>query len=402
MSNSIVSSRMGLTKPSPSIAAKALVDDLRAKGHDILDFTIGEPDLATPAHICQSANEAIARGETKYTSTLGTPALRRAISNKLQRTLGLEYGSDEIVVGCGAKQVIFSALTASLEEGDEVIISAPYWVSYPDMVSMNGGKSVIVTCDADVGFKLTAQALEAAITPKTRWLILNSPNNPTGAVYTAGEMSAICAVLERNPHIWVLSDEIYEPYVYDGGTAVSPLQLMPSLKQRSLLINGMSKAYAMTGWRVGYGAGPRELVKAIGTILSQSSTCTSSVSQAAAVVALEGDQSCVREMVEIFERRRDRMAELLNDIPGIECSPSAGAFYIYASVKGLLGKQTETGKIIETDLDVVMFFLNKAGVAVLDGTAYGLSPYLRFSFATSLEVIEEGCARLKQAVESLR
>nr|WP_315595370.1 aminotransferase class I/II-fold pyridoxal phosphate-dependent enzyme [uncultured Cupriavidus sp.] len=402
MSNSIVSSRMGLIKPSPSIAAKALVDDLRANGHNILDFTIGEPDLATPAHICQAANDAIARGETKYTSTLGTPALRRAIANKLQRSLGVEYGSDEIVVGCGAKQIIFSALTASLEEGDEVIISAPYWVSYPDMVTMNGGKPVIVTCGADVGFKLTAQALEAAITPKTRWIILNSPNNPTGAVYTAEELDEICAVLERHPDVWVLSDEIYEPYVYDGGIAVSPLQLMPSLKQRSLLINGMSKAYAMTGWRVGYGAGPRELVKAIGTILSQSSTCTSSVSQAAAVVALDGDQSCVQEMVGIFEKRRDRMAALLNDIPGIECTPSAGAFYIYASVKGLLGKQTDTGTMLESDLDVVMFFLNKAGVAVLDGTAYGLSPYLRFSFATSLEVIEEGCARLKQAVESLR
>ncbi|WP_454753243.1 aminotransferase class I/II-fold pyridoxal phosphate-dependent enzyme [Cupriavidus necator] len=402
MHQSIISSRMGLIKPSPSIAAKALVDDLRAQGQNVLDFTIGEPDLPTPAHIGAAANAAIARGETRYTSTLGTPVLRRAIAAKLGRTLGLDYGADEIVVGCGAKQVIFSALTASLEDGDEVIISAPYWVSYPDMVTMNGGTPVIVRCDADVGFKLTAAALEAALTPRTRWLILNSPNNPTGAVYTAAELRDLCAVLERHPHVWLMSDEIYEPYVYDGGTAVSPLTLMPALKQRSLLINGMSKAYAMTGWRVGYGAGPRELVKAISTILSQSSTCTSSVSQAAAVAALEGDQACVGEMVGIFEHRRNRMAALLNEIPGIACTPSAGAFYLYASVKGLLGKQTDTGKFLETDLDVVMFFLNKAGVAVLDGTAYGLSPYLRFSFATSLEVIEEGCERLMRAVATLR
>lgn len=402
MSTSIVSSRMGLIKPSPSLAAKALVDELRAQGHSILDFTVGEPDLPTPEHINAAAREAIEHGDTKYTNTSGTPALRRAISNKLKRTLGLAYGMDEIVVGCGAKQVIFCALTASLEEGDEVIVGAPYWVSYPDMVIMNGGKPVIVQCSEEVGFKLTAQALEAAITPKTRWLILNSPNNPTGAVYTVDELRDICAVLEKNPHVWVLSDEIYEPYVYDGGVAVSPLQLMPSLKERSLVINGMSKAYAMTGWRVGYGAGPKQLIKAINTVLSQSTTCTSAISQAAAVTALESDQGCVDEMVQVFERRRTRMAELLNEIPGISCSPSAGAFYIYASVKGLLGKQTDTGKILETDLDVVLFFLNQAGVAVLDGTAYGLSPYLRFSFAAALEVIEEGCNRLKQAVATLR
>ncbi|MBP0622389.1 aminotransferase class I/II-fold pyridoxal phosphate-dependent enzyme [Cupriavidus consociatus] len=402
MSQSIVSSRMALIKPSPSVAAKSMVDDMRAQGHDILDFTIGEPDLPTPAHIGQAANSAIARGETKYTNTLGTLALRKAISAKLKRSMKLDYATDEVVVGCGAKQVIFSALTASLEEGDEVIISAPHWVSYPDMVVLNGGKPVIVVCGPEAGFKLTAAALEAAITPRTRWLIVNSPNNPTGAVYTEGELQELCGVLERHPHVWLMSDEIYEPFVYDGGVARSPIALMPSLKQRSLLINGMSKAYAMTGWRVGYGAGPKDLVKAISTLFSQSSTCTSSVSQAAAVTALESDQGCVDEMVSIFEKRRDRLAELLNEIPGIECKPSAGAFYLYASVKGLLGKQTDTGEVIESDLDVVMFFLSKAGVAVLDGAAYGLSPYLRFSFATSMEVIEEGCERLKRAVSTLR
>lgn len=402
MSQSIVSSRMALIKPSPSVAAKSMVDDMRAQGHDILDFTIGEPDLPTPAHIGQAANDAIARGETKYTNTLGTLALRKAISAKLKRSMKLDYAPDEVVVGCGAKQVIFSALTASLEEGDEVIISAPHWVSYPDMVVLNGGKPIIVTCGPDVGFKLTASALEAAITPRTRWLILNSPNNPTGAVYTEAELQELCGVLERHPHVWVMSDEIYEPFVYDGGSALSPIALMPSLKQRSLLINGMSKAYAMTGWRVGYGAGPRELVKAISTLFSQSSTCTSSVSQAAAVAALESDQACVDEMVSIFEKRRDHMAALLNEIPGIACTPSAGAFYLYVSVSGLIGKQTDTGKFLESDLDVVMFFLSKAGVAALDGAAYGLSPYLRFSFASSLEAIEEGCDRLKKAVATLR
>lgn len=402
MSSSIVSSRMDLVKPSPSFVAKALVDDLRAKGRDIIDFTIGEPDLPTPEHICKAATEAIARGETKYTSTLGTVSLRRAISKKLEASVGIDYALDEIVVGCGAKQIIFSALAASLEPGDEVIMGAPYWVSYPDMVVLNGGKPVVVTCGASTRFKLTPQALSAAITPRTRWLILNSPNNPTGAVYTEEELRDIASVLEKHPRIWVMSDEIYEPFVYDGRVAVSPLQVMPALKQRSLLINGMSKAYAMTGWRVGYGAGPKELVKAIGAILSQSSTCTSSVSQAAAIAALEGSQACVGEMVRVFEQRRTNMARLLNDIPGIECVPSAGAFYLYALVGALLGKKTQSGKMLETDFDIVMFFVNEAGVAVLDGAAYGLSPYLRFSFATSMDAIEKGCARLKAAVETLQ
>lgn len=381
--------------------AKARVDKLRAEGKKIIDFTIGEPDFPTPPHIVQAGVSALASGQTRYTSAAGTPALRQAIAGKLARENNLEFPIDEIVVGTGAKQIIFNALAASLNEGDEVIITAPYWVSYPDMVLINGGKPVIAHCTASDAFKLTASVLEAAITPKTRWLLLNTPNNPTGAVYSMAEMKTLCDVLLRHPHVWLISDEIYEHFVFDGAVHVSPLNAEPALKSRTLLINGVSKAYAMTGWRIGYGAGPFQLVKAITMLISQSTSCPSAVGQAAAVVALNDDQSCVREATALFHERRDRMVELLLEIPGLECVTPEGAFYVFPSVAGWIGKKTPQGTTLETDVDVVAYLLDQAGVATIDGTSYGLTPYLRMSFATSIEQIEAGCAAIRCAAQEL-
>jgi aspartate aminotransferase len=374
------------------------VDALRAAGRTIIDFTIGEPDFPTPPHIVQAGIEALASGQTRYTATPGIPALRNAIAAKLQRENGLTYAPDQIVVGCGAKQIIYEALAATLNAGDEVIVPAPYWLSYPDMVMLNGGKPVIVTCGAEIGFKLTPAALEAALTPRTRWLILNSPNNPTGAVYSAAELQGLCEVLLRHPHVWLLTDEIYEHFVYGGAAHVCAVQLAPALQERTLVVNGMSKAYAMTGWRMGYGAGPQALVKAITLLLTQTTSCAPSVSQIAAVAALEGPQQCVTEATRLFEERSRRMVELLDRIPGIRCMPPVGAFYVFPSVEGLLGARTPAGETLSNDTDVVMYLLSEAGLATIDGGSYGMPGHLRMSFATSTEQIELGCAALAHAV----
>jgi len=389
-------------KPSPSMAAKARVDQLRAQGRDIVDFTVGEPDFDTPAHVVDGTIEAIRAGQTRYTATAGTPALLKAVQAKFQRENQLAFGLDQLIVGVGAKQLIFTAFAATVQAGDEVIVPAPFWVSYPDMVLANEGKPVIVPCPEDCGFKLTPQALEAAITPRTKWLILNTPSNPTGAVYTAQELRALAEVLARHPKVAVLTDEIYEHLCYGEAPMASIAQAAPELAERVLTVNGVSKAYAMTGWRVGYAGGPRVLIRAMATQMSQSTSCVSAVCQAAAVVALTGDQQCVGQGRDVYRQRRDRIVALLNAVPGIRCALPDGAFYVYPSVEGLLGRQTPEGKTLDTDLDVVMYLLDQAGVAVLDGAAYGLSPYLRLSFATSMAQIEEGCARIAKACAALR
>ena len=393
--------RLDAVKPSPSMAAKLRVDSLRAAGRTIIDFTIGEPDFPTPPHIVQAGIDALLAGQTKYTATAGIPALRKAIAEKLARENGLTYSPEQVVVGCGAKHIIYNALAATLNEGDEVIIPAPYWVSYPDMVALQGGRPVIVACGEQSGFKLDAAALENAITPRTRWLVLNSPNNPTGAIYTSGELASLAAVLLRNPHVWVMTDEIYEHFAYDGARHVSIVALEPRLQERALIVNGMSKAYAMTGWRVGYGAGPVALMRAVTLLLTQSVSCSASVSQFAAVTALQGPQECVVEAVRLFDARRLRMVELLNRVPGVSCRAPDGAFYVFASVAGLVGARTTSGNVLASDPDVMLYFLDQAGVATIDGSSYGMPSYLRMSFATSVEQIEAGCKALAKAVSAL-
>lgn len=396
-----ISDRAAALKPSASIAAKKVVQELQAGGHKIIDLTIGEPDIATPAHIVDGALDATRAGETHYTASAGTPALRGAIAETVRREKGLPCAAENVVVGCGAKQLIFEAFSATLNPGDEVVVPAPYWVSYPDIVGLQGGLPVIVGCGRDVGFKLTPAALEAAITPRTRWLVLNSPNNPTGAVYSREELRGIAAVLRRHPHVWVMTDEIYEYLCYDGARAPSLIEVEPSLFERALIVNGTSKAYAMTGWRIGYAVGPRPLIDVIVKLLGQSTTCASSVGQAAALVALTSDQACVGEATAMYRSRRDRMLEILSEEPALDLSPSAGAFYLFVGVSGLLGKTTPTGKAILTDLDLSLYLLEQANVAVLDGGAYGLSPYLRMSFAASMEAVEAGSTAIVEACAAL-
>lgn len=399
--NALLARRLDAVKPSPSMAAKLRVDSLRAEGRRIIDFSIGEPDFPTPPHIVQAGIDALLGGQTRYTPSAGTSALRQAIVAKLGRENALAYRPEQIVVGSGAKQIIFEALTATLNPGDEVIVPSPYWVSYPDMVALHGGKPVVVHCSEEHGFKLTAATLERAITPRTRWLVLNSPNNPSGAVYTAGELESLARVLARHTHVWVLTDEIYEHFVYGADRHVSILQVAPELQSRTLIVNGTSKAYAMTGWRLGYGAGPLPLVKGITLLLSQSTSCASSLAQAAAVAALQGDQTCVSLATRLFHQRRDRMVELLRRIPGLRCLQPDGAFYAFPSVERLLGARTPQGKSLTSDLDVMMYLLDEAGVATIDGSSYGMPGHIRLSFATSMEQIEAGCEAIASALKLL-
>lgn len=397
---SILARRMQVIKPSPSMAAKKKVDALRAAGRHIVDFTIGEPDLDTPAHIADAAITAIRNGATKYTSSAGVRELLQAVAEKFERENGLSYSTDQLIVGTGAKQLIYTALAATLDDGDEVIIPAPFWVSYPDMVVLNGGKPVVIESMAQSGFKISAADLERAITGKTKWLLLNSPNNPSGAIYTKAEFSQILAVLERHPQVHLMIDEIYEHFSYDG-RYVSLASYSEALRARTLVVNGVSKAYAMTGWRIGYAAGPAHLIKAMTTLISQTTSCASEPSQRAAVAALTQDQACVREACRIFRDRRDTIVPLLNAIPGIRCAVPQGAFYVFPSVNGLLGKRKPDGKTLETDLDVVHYLLDSVGVAVLDGGAYGTPGYIRLSFATDLDTIKEGCEKIASACSQL-
>ncbi|WP_395352792.1 pyridoxal phosphate-dependent aminotransferase [Variovorax sp. UC122_21] len=398
----LLAHRLDGVKASPSMAAKTRVDALRAAGRRIVDFTIGEPDFPTPRHIVEGGVASLLAGQTRYTASNGTPALRQAIADKLRRENSLAYEPGHIAVGNGAKHVIYNAFAATLNEGDEVIVPAPYWVSYPDMVALHGGTPVVVPCSAAEGFKLTPRALEAAIGERTRWLVLNTPNNPTGAVYTRDELAALGAVLERHPRVWLMTDEIYEHFVYGGATHVSPLNVMPGLAERTLVINGVSKAYAMTGWRIGYGAGPAPLIKAITMLLSQSTSCPGAMSQAAAAIALDGPQHTVAEAAALFETRRDRMVQMLRTLPGFDCAPPDGAFYVFPGVAGLIGRHTPAGQRLCSDVDVALYLLERSGVATIDGTSYGMPGHLRMSFATGVDVIEQGGELLHAAVAELR
>jgi len=398
----VLAERLRQVKPSASIAAKARADAMRAAGREVIDFTVGEPDFPTPKHIVAAGVEALQSGHTRYTASAGTPQLRAAIVRKLARENGLSYEAADIVVGCGAKQIIFNAFMATLNEGDEVIVPAPYWVSYPEMALINGGVPRIVHCGPDAGFKISADALEAAITPETKWLILNSPNNPTGAVYGEKELQALGEVLLRHPHVLVMTDEIYEHFVYDQAKYCSLLTAVPALQDRTLLVNGLSKSHAMTGWRIGYGAGPAALIKPIVLLITQSTTCASAAAQAAAAAALDGPYQCVTDASAVFESRRNRMVERLNAIDGIKSDIPAGAFYVFASVEGLIGRGTRAGKRLQTDIDVAEFLREEGGVVTVDGTSYGLPSFIRFSFATSLSEIDRGCDAIAAAVSQLK
>ncbi|GLH76094.1 aminotransferase [Bradyrhizobium sp. SSBR45G] len=401
MSSSRIAGRIRRIKPSPSTAAADRANELRREGRQIVSLVVGEPDFDTPAHIRRAAADAMERGATRYTLMAGTVDLRRAIAAKLQRENGLVYALDEIIATNGAKSAIYSAFGATLEPGDEVIIPAPYWVSYPDMALACDGVPVFVPCDEAQGFKLTAAQLEAAITRRTRWLVINSPSNPTGASYTAEEYRAIAGVLANHPHVMVMTDDIYEHIRYDGASTPHLLAVAPELRDRTLAINGVSKTYAMTGWRLGWIAGPKDLVQAINTFLSQSAGNCCSISQAAAAAALDGDQSFVAESVAIYRQRRDATLPLINAIPGLSCKAPDGAFYLYVNCGGLIGKTTPDGKQLSTDGDVVLYFLDSAGVALVAGTAYGLSPYFRLSIATDIATLTDGVERIARAVAAL-
>ncbi|MDF2050943.1 aspartate transaminase [Arthrobacter sp. Cr_A7] len=401
MSEFVPASRVSRIKSSASVAAAARVRELKAEGRRILDLTVGEPDFDTPQHVKAAAVEAINRGDTKYTSVTGTPALQTAILQTLERRTGLYYTPAEITIGGGAKQVIFTAFMASLDAGDEVIVPAPYWVSYPDMVLANEGRPVIVPCGEDVGFKLTPEALGAAVTGRTKWVILNTPSNPTGAVYSPAELRALADVLAGFPHVYILTDEIYDQIYFGDGKLTSLVEVAPELKDRILAVNGVSKAYAMTGWRLGYAAGPAPLIAAINKLQSQISSCPSSVSQAASAAALTGDQGFVRESVETYRSRRDTAVAGLNAIDGLSCATPEGAFYAYVNCEGAIGKTTPDGSVIADDQDFVFYLLDQASVAVIQGSAYGLGPYFRISYATSLDIIEESIAAIDKAVQAL-
>jgi len=392
---------MGRINPSPILAVVARSAELKAQGIDVIDLSIGEPDFETPGNVKAAGIKAIQTGVTKYTAITGLPDLRKAIVEKFKRENGLDYGVHEITHGCGGKQVIFNAMLATLDEGDEVVVPAPYWASYPDVVRLAGGRPVIVPCDQEAGFKLTPDQLVAALGPKTRWLVLNSPSNPTGAVLEADELAALAAVLRRYPDVMILSDEIYEHILYDGRSYASFAALFPDLRDRTLTINGVSKAYSMTGWRLGYAAGPHSLIQAMNNVLGHTATHTSTITQYAAIEALRGPQEIVVERCRAFERRRDLIVGLLNAIPGVRCLVPAGAFYVYPSIAGLLGMVRPDGRPLQNDQDVALYLLEEAHVAIVHGGGLGLSPHLRLSYAVSEAMIREACQRIAAAIARL-
>jgi aspartate aminotransferase len=399
---SIIAHRLAAIKPSPTIAVSNLARELKAAGRDVIGLGAGEPDFDTPDHVKAAAIAAIKAGQTKYTAVDGTPELKAAVAAKFARENGLDYRTDQISVAAGGKQIIFNALMATLDPGDEVIIPAPYWVSYPDMTLLAGGTPVIVRCPEQAGFKLQPEDLEEAITARTKWLILNSPNNPTGAAYTAAELKGLTDVLLRHEQVWLLSDDIYEHLVYDGFAFVTPAALEPRLIDRCLTMNGVAKAYAMTGWRIGYAGGPAELIKAMAKIQSQSTTNPCSISQAAAVEALSGPQDFIADWVRVFKERRDLVVEMLNQAPGIRCHRPEGAFYVYPSCAGVIGRRTPEGVELTDSEGFARYLLEAEGVAAVHGAAFGLDPYLRISYATATELLEEACRRIIRACAALR
>ena len=394
--------RLGRIQPSPTMAVTARAAELKAEGHDIIGLGAGEPDFDTPDPVKDAAIAAIRAGYTKYTRVDGAPDLKQAIRDKFRRDNGLDYALDEIIVGAGGKQVLFNAILASVDRGDEVIVPRPYWVSYPDMARIAGGEPVFVDSSAETGFRMTPEALEAAISPRTKWLILNSPSNPSGAAYAPDDLARLTEVLERHPHVWIMADDIYEKIVYDDFVFATVAQVSPALKERTLTVNGVSKAYAMTGWRVGFAGGPEPLIRGMAKIQSQSTTNAASISQAAAVEALNGDQTFLAARNAAFRKRRDRVVASLNAVPGLSCNVPDGAFYVYPSCAGVIGRRTPDGKTLAGSEDYARYLLESVGVAVVHGAAFGLDPCFRVSYATSDEALEEACARIRRATEALQ
>ena len=397
----MIADSLSRVKPSATIAVSQKARELRAAGRDVIGLGAGEPDFDTPDNIKEAAIDAIGRGETKYTAVAGIQELREAICSKYERENGLKYEPDQVIVGTGGKQILYNAFAATLNAGDEVLIPAPYWVSYPDMVLLNGGEPKFIDASIENSFKITAEQLDAAITPKTKWLVFNSPSNPSGAAYSYDELKALTDVLVKHPHVWVLTDDMYEHLCYGDFEFVTPAQVEPSLYERTLTMNGVSKAYAMTGWRIGYAAGPLELIKAMTKIQGQQTSGTCSIAQWAAVEALNGTQEFIPERRKVFEERRDLVVSMLNQAVGIECPKPEGAFYVYPSCKALIGKQTPAGKVIETDEDFVTELLEAEGVAVVHGSAFGLGPNFRISYATSTENLTTACERIQRFCASL-
>ena len=397
---SIISNNLNKIKPSPTIAVTQKARELKAAGKDVIGLGAGEPDFDTPDNIKEAAIKAIRDGDTKYTAVDGTPVLKKAIVDKFKRENNLDYDLDQITVGAGGKHVIYNAMMATLNEGDEVIVPAPYWVSYPDMVLLAGGTPIILECDEKQGFKLSPSELDKAITPKTKWIILNSPSNPTGACYSESDILELSKILIKHSHVYILSDDIYEHVVYEGFKFFTIAQIK-ELKDRVLTMNGVSKAYSMTGWRIGYAAGPKDIIKAIAKIQSQSTTNPSSISQAAAVEALNGKQDFIKERAKSFQERRDFVVSSLNQIEGIECLNPDGAFYVFPSCKALIGKKDPNGNVINNDTDFVKSLLEHSGIAVVQGSAFGLEGFFRISYATSMENLKKALDKIKNFCREL-
>ncbi|MEJ2226797.1 MAG: pyridoxal phosphate-dependent aminotransferase [Alphaproteobacteria bacterium] len=399
---SFIADALNRIQPSPTIAVSTKARELKAAGRDVIGLGAGEPDFDTPDNIKEAAIRAIRDGKTKYTNVDGIPELKQAICQKFKRDNGLDYTPSQTIVASGGKMIIYGAMVATLNPGDEVVIPAPYWVSYPDIVLLAGGKPVFVEATIQNKFKLTPEALEAAITPKTKWMIFNHPSNPSGAAYTRDELKALTDVLMRHSHVWVLTDDMYEHLVYDGFEFTTPAQVEPGLYERTLTMNGVSKAYAMTGWRIGYASGPEMLIKAMTKLLSQSTSNSTSISQWASVEALNGTQDFIPERAKVFKERRDLIVSKLNQAEGIECPTPEGAFYVYPSIAGCIGKTSASGKRIETDEDFAVALLEEEGVAVVHGAAFGLSPYFRVSYATSTQDLEEASNRIQRFCANLK
>jgi len=398
----ITSAALDRIKPSPTLAMTSRVIELKAKGIDVIGLSAGEPDFDTPDFVKEAAIEAIRKGQTKYTNVDGTAELKAAIASKFKRDNELSYEPGQISVNVGGKHTLFNALVATIDAGDEVIIPAPYWVSYPDIVNFANGTPVFIKAGANQNYKITAEQLDAAITPKTRWLILNSPSNPTGAAYTEAELKSLGEVLLRHPHVWVMADDMYEHIVYDDFKFTTIAQVCPELYDRTLTVNGCSKAYAMTGWRIGFAGGPQPLIKAMSKLQSQSTSNPCSIAQAAATAALNGPQDFLEERNAAFQRRRDLVISMLNQINGFHCPRPEGAFYVYPDVSGVIGKSTPAGKAIGNDADLIDYLLDEGRVAAVHGAAFGLEPAFRISYATSEAILTEACNRIQTAVNALR
>ena len=398
----LVADRLDRIAPSQTITVTAKARALKAAGRDVIGLSSGEPDFDTPQNIKDAAIRAIQNGDTKYTDVAGTPALRAAVAAKFKRDSGIDYKPEEIIIATGGKQVIFNALLATINPGDEAIIPTPCWVSYPDIVSLAEGTPVFVPCGQNAGFKMTGEQLEAAITPKTKWLIINNPSNPTGAAYNAEELKKLTDVLLRHPDVWIFTDDIYEKLAYDGFTPATIVQVEPRLRDRTITMNGCSKGYAMTGWRIGFAGAPLALIKAMDKLQGQSTSNTSSISQAAAVEALNGPQESISGMVEVYKRRRDMVVELLNQAPGLRCHKPEGAFYVVPDMNGCIGKTTKGGRLISADKDFVEALLDEEGVATVHGDAFIFPGHFRISYATSDEALREACARIQRFCEGMR